>query len=577
MSTESADTFCAPRQFRWGSVSRDAGIQVAVSMLTVTLVLAPLLPILYQSVIDRPLYETGGQLTLQNYLHLATTAGFGRVLWNTLLYGLGSTLIAQGVGLSAAIVVARTNVPFASMLSGVLLWPLYISSIVLAFGWITVYGPSGLVTLWLQQFTGTAPWNLYSIAGLSLVTGVAHVPITFLYCIASARLQDPDLEAAARIAGARPWQIILRINLPLMLPALILSATMNFVAAIEALGIPLIIGSPVGLEFLATFLYSHGLEQSTKDYGLVGAAGLFLLALVILLLMLQNRLLRFSERFVTLGGKAKRPRVIDLGASRWVVFAVVVAYLVIGVGPVVVGVTLRAFTSVLSPYVPITSVLTLDNFRYIFSFEAYTRSIWNTLEIAFIGATLGTALAAAIALIAHRSQMRGRRLLEAVALFPRGVPGILTGIGAFYAVALLPFLGPLRNTIGILIVVFIVRFLPAGYGAIMPSVLQVGRELDRAARISGADWWTTCSKIVLPLLRPALVSCFAILFIYMIKEYASAIFLFAPGGEVLGTTMLTFWVQGDVGPTAALALIQIGIVSVFVLLARRLLGVSFHG
>ncbi|RYG13176.1 MAG: iron ABC transporter permease [Burkholderiales bacterium] len=565
-----------PRYSRYG-LSRDGGIQLAVSALTILLVLAPLLPILYQSVLDRPIYESGAQVTIQNYVRLATEAGFGTVLWNTLIYGLGSTVIAQIVGLAAAILIARTNIPLRGVISSVLLWPLYISSIVLAFGWITMYGPSGLVSLWVQQYTGSAPWNLYSLAGLCLITGVAHVPITFLYCIGSARLLDPDLENAARVSGAAPWQILLKINLPLLMPALVLSATMNFVSAIESLAIPLVIGAPVGLEFLTTFLYSRGLEQSTKDYGLVGAAGLFLLVLVILLLMLQNRLLRFSERFVTLGGKASRARLLDLGRFRWVAFALMAAYLLIGVGPVIIGVTLRAFTTVLSPYVPIASVLTLDNFRYIFSFEAYTRSIWNTLLIATVGGIAGTALVAAIALIAQRSQMPGRKALEFVALFPRAVPGMLVGIGAFYAVALLPFLGPLRNSIAILMIVFIMRFIPSGYGAVTPMLLQIGKDLDRASRTVGADWWTTSTRVIAPLLRPALVSCFAIMFIHMVKEYASAVFLFAPGGEVMGTTMLTFWVQGDVGPVAALALLQIAIITVFVLVARHLLGVKFYG
>lgn len=570
-------SFPHPRTYRWGPISRDRLIQIAVSILTVTLVLAPILPILYQSVLDRPLYEADGQFTLQNYVNLATAQGFGPVLWNTFIYGIGTTIVAQVIGVGAAILIARTNVPFARAISSVLLWPLFISSIVLAFGWITIYGPSGLLSLWLQKMTGSVPWNLYSLTGLCLVTGVAHVPVTFLYCISSARLQDPDLESAARIAGARPWQIILKINLPLMMPAFILSATMNFISAIESLGIPLIIGQPVGLEFLSTFLYSRGMEQSTKDYGIVGAAGLFLLILVLLLLMLQNRLLRFSERFVTMSGKAKRPRLLDLGGWRWVVFAMLVTYLVIGVGPVVIGVTLRAFTSVLSPYVPIHTVLTLDNFYYIFSFEAYRRSIVNTLLIATIGSILATALVALIALIAQRSRMPGRKWLEAMALFPRGVPGMLTGIGAFYAVVLLPFLGSLRNTIWILVIVFIIRFIPAGYGAVTPTLMQVSKDLDRAARTVGADWWGSSTRIVLPLMKPALVTCFAIVFVHMVKEYASAVFLFAPGGEVLGTTMLTFWVQGDVGPTAALALIQILIVTVFVLAVRKLMKVNFHG
>ena len=566
-----------PRLFAFAGVSRDRGVQVLVSLVTVALVAAPLLPILYQSLLDRPIYEAGSHFTLANYARLATSAGLGGVLWNTLLYGFLSTVFAQVVGLAAAILVARTNVPGRRVFGSVLLWPLYISSVVLAFGWITMYGPSGFATLWLQDLLGRQPWNLYSITGISLVTGVSLVPLTFLYCISSARIQDPTLEDAARIAGAGPWRILLSVNLPLLMPALIFSATMNFVIAIESLAIPLVIGSPVGLEFFTTFLYSRGLEQSTKDYGLVGAAGLLLLVIVTLLLVVQNRLLRYSERFVTLGGKATRPRILDLGALRWVAFAFLAGYLVLGVGPVVIGVTLRAFTTVLTPYIPIRDVLTLDNFRYVFDFEAYRRSIWNTLLIAGIGGAVGTAFIATLALIIQRSQMRGRKALEFAALFPRAVPGMLVGIGAFYAIALLPFLGPLRNTIVILMVVFVMRYIPSGYGAIAPILLQVGKDLDRASRTVGADWWTTSTRIVLPLIRPALLSCFAILFIHFVKEYASAIFLFAPGSEVMGTTMLTFWVQGDVGPVAALALIQILIITVFVVAARWLLGVKIYG
>ncbi|MET0430360.1 MAG: iron ABC transporter permease, partial [Microvirga sp.] len=566
--------FAAPRPASMLGLTRDRAIQIAVTVVTVVMVAAPLLPILYQSVLDRPLYEGGSRLTYMNYVRLATSAELYRVLWNTLLYGLLTTLFAQAVGLTAAILVARTNVPGRRLFGGLLLWPLYISSVVLAFGWITMYGPAGFVTLWLQDMLGFQPWNLYSIVGISLVTGVSLVPLTFLYCISSARLQDPTLEDAARIAGAGPWRILLAVNIPLLTPALIFSATMNFVIAIESLAIPLVIGSPVGLEFFTTFLYSRGLEQSTKDYGLVGAAGLLLLIIVTLLLVLQNRLLRFSERFVTVGGKATRQRILNLGRLRWVAFAFLAAYVVIGVGPVVIGVTLRAFTTVLTPYVPIWDVLTFDNFTYVFRFEAYRRSIWNTLLIAGIGGVAGTILITLIALIIQRSQMRGRKLLEFVSLFPRAVPGMLVGIGAFYAIALMPFLGPLRNTIVILMIVFVMRYIPSGYGAVAPMLLQVGKELDRAARSVGADWWTTSTRIILPLIRPALLSCFAILFIHFVKEYASAIFLFAPGSEVMGTTMLTFWVQGDVGPVAALALIQVLIISIFVVAARKILGVK---
>jgi len=390
-------------------------------------------------------------------------------------------------------------------------------------------------------------------------------------------MQDPSLEDAARIGGAGPIRILLTINLPLLRPAIIFSTMMTFVIAIESLAIPLLMGNPVGLQFFTTFLYTNGLERGTPDYGLVGAAACLLLLMVSSLLLLQNYLLRRAERFVTVGGKATRPRLLDLGRMKWIVVALFLAYLLLAIGPVAFGVTLRGFTVILSPYVPISKALTLENFRLLLAHETYVRSIINTLAIALIGGLIGAGFITLLTLVIKRSNFGLRRQLEHVALFPRAVPGLLVGIGAFYAVALLPFLSPVRGTIWILIIVFIMRYIPTGYGAIAPALMQIGRDIDRSARTVGADWWSTSMSILAPLIRPATLACFALLFIQFLNEYSSAVFLFSPGSEVIGTTMLIFWAQGSVGPVAALAIIQIVITTVFVLVARRLLGIRIYG
>ncbi len=99
----------------------------------------------------------------------------------------------------------------------------------------------------------------------------------------------------------------------------------------------------------------------------------------------------------------------------------------------------------------------------------------------------------------------------------------------------------------------------------------------RAARVSGADWWTTSFSMVMRLLKPALFSAFAVLFICFFKDYATAVFLFAPGSEVIGTTLLSFWIQGDAGPVAALAMLQVLITFVFVYGVRFAFGVRVYG
>src|SRR5205823_11981403 len=190
---------------------------------------------------------------------------------------------------------------------------------------------------------------------------------------------------------------------------------------------------------------------------------------------------------------------------------------------------------------------------------------------------VGIRFTALCALIVYRSDFPYRGALAYLALYPRAVPGIIVGIGFLWAFLLVPGLGPLRNTIVALTIAFIMRFIPLGFGAVGPSILRVSPELDRAARVSGATWLRTIVSILVSLLRPALLSGFVLLFISFLKEYSSALFLFARGSEVIGTTMIELWRQGSSGPVAALATVQLGITDVVLLISNRLLGARLHG
>ncbi len=107
--------------------------------------------------------------------------------------------------------------------------------------------------------------------------------------------------------------------------------------------------------------------------------------------------------------------------------------------------------------------------------------------------------------------------------------------------AVTPGFGLLRDTIWILIIAFIIRFIPLAFGTLSASLMQIGRELDNSARVVGADWWTTTYRIVLPLMKPAMLSSYTLLFVYFLKEYSSVIFLYTPGNEVLGASMVVAW------------------------------------
>jgi iron(III) transport system permease protein len=559
-----------------GGIRKEHLLQYGIAGVTALLILAPLLPILYQSLLDRPLYDAGGIVSLANYVKLFTDPSFHKVILNSVVFAILTTLFSVIGGTVMAILIGRTDVPARHLFSGMILWPLYLSPLVVAFGWILMYGPAGYITLWLTRLFGFAPWNLYTIPGMALVAGISQLPLAYLYCSSSTNVADPSLEDAARTVGAGPFRTLCAVTLPLMRPPVLYSAVLIFTTSLELLSIPLILGGPVGIDFFASYLYNQGITAPKPDYGLVGAASVLLLVIVTVLVIIQSRLLRNAGRFVTVGGKATRPRLLRLGMLRWLFSAGIGLYVVVGALIPIGGLVLRAFTAFLTPLIPLWQLFTWDNVVLIFSYPAYVRSILNSIQIALIGGVLATLFIALITLVTHRSAFRYRKALEFLALYPRAVPGIIVGIGFFWAMVLVQPLGLLRNTIWGLILAFSMRYIPTGFGAIAPMLMRLGPELDKAARTVGADWWITCRTILLKLLKPALYASFVLLFIQFLKEYSAAVFLFAPGSEVMGITMLQFWIQGDTGPVAALSIMQIVLTVFFASISRRVLGVRVY-
>lgn len=559
--------------FRRGDdrMNRALAIQSLIGASTLILVAAPLVPILYQSFVSRPLYEDGGILTLDNYVRLFGDSVFYSVISNSILLALATTLVACVLGVGFAIFLERTNLPFRKALRSIVLWPMYVSQLVIAFSWFVMYGPSGYVTLLTQQLFGDAPWNLYTIWGMAAVGGTGMAPLVYLFCASSAQRVDATLEDAGRTMGAGSLRVLWSISIPLMRPAIIYSALLTFISSLEMLSVPLVFGRPVGIEFFTTYLYSHGLGGIEPDYGILGAAAAILLVIITILLVLQGLLLRKAGRFVTLKGKAQRQKLADLGTARWPVFAFFFLYNVIILAIPLVGIALRSVTTFLTPLMTPLDLLTWENFQLIFSYDAYVRSITNSLIISTVGGAIATVFIALVTLVVHRSNFPFKRHLEFVALYPRAVPGIVAGIGLFWAMLIIPGIGWMHGTIWIMVLAFTMRSIPTAFGAISPALMQISEELDKSARSCGADWWTACRTIVVPLLKPAIFSAYVLLFLSFLKEYSSAVFLFSPGNEIIGTTMLSFWANGDTGPVAALSVIQLALTVIFVFAARKIL------
>src|SRR5947208_6399706 len=356
-------------------ISWDRPVQWLVGLVASLLLLFPLAPILYQSVLDKPLYEADKAFTLGNYTRILSSPELWSTLGTTALFGAITTILAVGLGTIFAVILTRTDVPGRDLLHNLVLIPFYVSPLVLAFAWATIYGPAGFLTIFAKTRLGLPGWELYTVVGIALVAAVYYVPYTYLYSAGSLALTDPQLEDAGRIAGAGPIRTLISVTLPLLRPALAYSVILTVVSAIELLSIPLVLGSPVGVQVLATYLYKLGLVGNQTDYGGIAAVSVLMLLAITGLVRLQTAVTGQERRFVTVGGKATRGRTLSLGGLRWPLAAVLWAYILLGVIFPLLGIVAQSATSFLSPLVNPLDLLTTANYTLIWDEPSYVRSI----------------------------------------------------------------------------------------------------------------------------------------------------------------------------------------------------------
>jgi iron(III) transport system permease protein len=546
-------------------------------VVVVGLILGPFIPLLYASIRDRPLYEAGGVFTIGAYRGLLSDAAFWHAAVHTLQYAALTTVLSVVAGGALAILVARTDMPGRTIFGRLTLLPLLLPSLGLVLGWIVVWGPGGYLSSLVHTHLHLPTLDINTITGMSVIEATRLLPVAFMTCEAALARADSSLEDAARSAGAPPLKVLRSVTIPMLRPALLNSGTLIFTLAIASLGIPLLLGTPHNIQFVSTYLYHQWTNASTPDSPVVSAGAMLLLLVATLLLLLRNRMLGAEARYVSVAGKAGRTSMLALRAWRWPFAIAVMLYIVFSTLVPVLGLALMSFVAFLTPLIAPWHLFTWDNWQ-ILGTGVYLRSIEHSALLALIGGILTTAVVALGTLVAHRSQLPARKSLPFVMLYPRAIPGLIIGIGFFWAYLLTGGIGDwLRGGIWGILLAFCIRNLPFAYVVMYPTMARIGEELDRAGRSVGASWWRTCRSIVLPLLRPALFASFVLMFVEILNDYDPALFLVRPGTEVIGTTMLDTFLQGIVGPVASLAMVQVGVTVIVLALGTLLFKIRVTG
>ena len=554
-----------------GSLARRAIIAVMA-----VFVLAPLLLIAYQSFLTAPFFDAKAQLSFWAYGFVFAEADFWKALSTTVGLAVGMTAIAVPLGALLAFLLTRTDIPGRRWLEPLLLAPIFMSPLVLAFGYVVTMGPVGFLTVWWKSQFGEAPWNIYSFAALIIVAGLTHAPHVYLYASAALRALPGDLEEAARVTGASPSRVALDVSLPMITPALLFSGVLILFLGFEVFGLPLIFGDPQGLLVLSTYLYKLTNKLGVPSYQLMAVVVMVIIAIALPLVFVQRLLLRTAQRFVAVRGKAVRTNLVALGAWRWPAFGLIFGWFFVTIMVPMIGLILRSFVSSWGLGINLADVLTLDNYIELFDDAEVISAIVNTIGIAVIGGALSVGCYTLIALAQHRWSSKWSQVADYLVMLPRAMPGIVAGLAIFWVFLFTKPIAGLRTTLFAVWVAYTLVWLAYGLRLVQTALLQVAPELEEAARVTGATLSRAMRDVTVPLIRHGMLAAWLLILLIFVREYSTAVYLLGPGTEVIGSLVVSRWNGGAIDLVTCLSCINVALISCGLFAALRF-GVKLHG
>ena len=512
-----------------------------------------------------------GSLTLEHLARVATRARNFDSLVNTLQLACGTGLLSIALGVPLAWATARSDMPLRGVVHSLVALSYITPPYLTALAYIILMGPdAGHFNRLLRWLLGlhTAPFNIFSMGGVIFVIGIHVFAFTYFLTYTALQSVDASLEESAQVLGAGRWTVIRRINLPLVAPAITGGALLAAVDSLALFGPQAILGTPAQIVFLPTRIYAT-IGGYPPRWGEAAALSLVLVVLTVIGLAIQRGYLE-RRSYITVGGRGVRTQRTKLGGWRWALLAfcgTVVFFSAIA--PIGVLVTTAFSKNWIDP--PTLANLTLAHFNAaLFNDQIATRGIFNSFKLATAAALIAVSLGAAIAYLDVRTELRGRRLLDYLAILPLGLPGTVMAVGILLAFIRPPF--SIYGTIWILLVAYVARFIPLATRSANATFRQIDASLEEAARITGARWLTAVRRILVPLSRPGLLVAFLLVFIPAFGELSATILLYTGGTETIAVAIYRLNDLGQLEVVSALAVFTIGVILVLSLLVSALSG-----
>jgi iron(III) transport system permease protein len=495
------------------------------------------------------------------------------VAWNTLFLALLTAAGTTALGTLIALLAERSHKRLARPLNVLALLPIITPPFVVGLGLILLFGRAGLVNQFLEWSFGITPTRwFYGLFGVWLAQMFAFTPIAFMIMRGVVQGISPSLEEAAQTLRASRWETFRSVTLPLMKPGLANAFLVGFIESMADFGNPIVVGGQYSV--LSTDIF-FAIVGAQYDQGRAASLALILTAFALSVFFIQQRVLGKTS-YTTLTGKGDSGFAMPLpdGVRRacsglalpWLGFTVIV-YVFAFIGGFV-QTWGRDYTPTLAHFRTAFD-LQWSEFGLVWAGTAWN-SLFTTLKLAAIAAPICAGIGLLISWLLARTQFVGQKAFEFGALLAFAIPGTVLGVSYVLAFNVPPF--ELTGTALIIVLCFIFRNLPVGVRAGTASFKQLDKSLDEASTMLRAGTATTLRRVVLPLLKPAVIAALVYSFVRSMTTVSAVIFLVTAENELATTYIIGRVGNGDYGVALAYCTVLIVLMSLVTALIQLVVG-----
>ncbi|HXK29394.1 MAG TPA: iron ABC transporter permease [Candidatus Binatia bacterium] len=510
--------------------------------------------------------------TINGWVAAFTDATLPAALGNTFFLALVRVFITSGLAIFFAWVVTRTDTPLKGSIEVMLWLGFFLPLLPMTMGWILLLDPHyGLINKFFMSIFGLAeaPFDIYSYWGIIWCHLAFSTSVRFMLMTPAFSAMDAALEEAGLVCGSNRAGVLMRVTIPVLAPAVLASTALGLIRSLESLEIEMVLGIPAGIYVVPTKIWDF-IHWEPPLYDRATALCSVFLIFIVLLIWLHRAFLGGRE-FTTVSGRSHLVETFSLGRWRWVTCSLCLLFIAVMILLPLATLVMGTFMEFFGHF-DVEKPWTARHWIGALTDPVFLRSLKNTIVLGLGAAMFGTLVYALISYLIVRTRVPGRGVIDILSWLPWALPGVLISLALLWAVlGSGGYVKLIYGTVSLLILAIVIKEMPLGTQIIKAAVQQISPELEEASSAAGANWLEYFRRILLPLLKPTMVSVAIIVFISAARDIPTIIFLSTHETRTLSLLMLDYIAEANQEKAAVLGVFLVFLIF-GLLLVGRLLG-----